>query len=123
MQRTESRTVSDQANKVDGPVCRRSFSQLPAIFPLVIDWAIIHVNFHSLCDHVSGAVIPLLVNACQYLINEVLLIIFLSVWLIGKLQQSGDSEKIVTVTFFEAIVGDTLGTTSSRARTNVVGNS
>jgi hypothetical protein len=122
MQRTGSRTGSEQANKVDGPVCRRSFSQLPAIFPLVIDWAIIHVNFHPVCE-VSGAVITLLVNACQYLINEVLLIIFLSFGLIGKLQQSGDSEKIVTVTFFDAIVGDTLGTTSSRARTNIIGDS
>jgi hypothetical protein len=96
---------------------------LPAIFPLVIDWAIIHVNFHPLCGHVSGAVITLLVNACQSLINEVPLIIFLSFRLIGKLQQSGDSEKIVTITFFDPIVGGTLGTTSSRARTNIVGDS
>jgi hypothetical protein len=41
----------------------------------------------------------------------------------GKLQQSVDNDKIVTITFFNPIVGDTLGITSSRARANIVGES
>jgi hypothetical protein len=88
-----------------------------------MDSAIIHVNFHPLCDPVSGAVIALPVHACQYLIHEVSLIIFLSFRPIGKLQQSGDSEKIVMITVFDPLVGDTLGTISSRARANIVGDS
>jgi hypothetical protein len=108
---------------VDGPVFRPSFGQLPAILPLVIDSAIIHVNVHRLCDPISGVLIALLVNTCQDLINQVLLIIFLSLWPIGKLQQSVDSDKTVTITFFNPIVGDTLATTSSRARVNSVGDS
>jgi hypothetical protein len=88
-----------------------------------MDSAIIHVNFPRLCDPISGALIALLVNTGQCLINEVLLIIFLSLRPMGKLQQSVDSEKIVTITFFNPIVGDTLGTTSSRARANIVSES
>jgi hypothetical protein len=93
IQRTRSRTASDQADKVDGPVSRSSFGQLPAIFPLLLHWAFIHLNCHPLCDPISASLIALPVNAFQCLIHEVLLIIFLSLTYIGNLQQSVDGEK------------------------------
>jgi hypothetical protein len=40
-----------------------------------------------------------------------------------KLQQSDGSEKYCDRHFFEPIGGDTLGTTSSRVRANIVGES
>jgi hypothetical protein len=77
IQRTRSRTGSDQANKLDEAASRASFGQWPAIFPRLMHSAIIHLNFHPLCDSVSASLIALPVNAFQCLINEVLLIIFL----------------------------------------------
>jgi hypothetical protein len=44
----------------------------------VIRSEIVHVNFHRFCDPVSHAVIALLVAPCHDLIDELLLIIFLS---------------------------------------------
>jgi hypothetical protein len=93
------------------------------MFPPVMPAAIIHLNFHSLCDLVSGALIALLVNTFQYLMSEIVLIIFLSLRSIGKLQQSVGTEKNCEDHFFEPIVGDILGTTSSCARANIIGES
>jgi hypothetical protein len=76
--KTRSCTGSDQANMLDGPVSRSSFGQFPAIFPRAMHSAIIHLNLHRLCDPVSASLIALPVNPFQSLINEVLLIIFLS---------------------------------------------
>jgi hypothetical protein len=123
IQRTRSRTGSDQANKADGPVSRSSFGQLPAIFPRVLHSAIIHVNFHRLCDPVSAFLIALPVNAFQCLINEVLVLLFISLSEIGSLQQPVGSEKYCDYHFYEPFVGDILGTISSRALANIVGES
>jgi hypothetical protein len=78
IQRTRSHTGSDQVNKVDGPVSQASFGQLPAIFPHVMHSAMWPLNFHPLFDPVSASLIALPVDAFQCLINEVVLIIFLS---------------------------------------------
>jgi hypothetical protein len=78
IQRTRSRTGSDQVNKVNGPVSQSSFGQLPAIFPRVLHSAMFPLNCHRLCDPVSASLIALPVNAFQCLINEVVLMIFLS---------------------------------------------
>jgi hypothetical protein len=69
--------------------------------------AIVHRDFHRLCD-------PL--NAFQYLINEAFFIRFLALRERDKPSQSVASADIVIIAFFGPIVGDTLGTTSSRAR-------
>jgi hypothetical protein len=102
IQRNRSRTGSTQANKLDWPVFRSSFGELPRMFPRVVPSAIVHVNGHHLCDPVSDAVIALLINAFQFLINEGLFIIFLSMRQIGKLQESVGSDKYCDHHFFRA---------------------
>jgi hypothetical protein len=47
-------------------------------FQSVMHSAIVHVDFHRLCDPVSSAPIAFLVNAFQYLIKELFLITFMS---------------------------------------------
>jgi hypothetical protein len=54
---------------------------------------------------------------------EVFLIRFLSLRERDKPQQSVTSEKYRNHCFFDPIVGDTVGTTSSRAQANIVGDS
>jgi hypothetical protein len=92
--------ASDQANKMDGLVSRSSFGEFPGMFPRVMHSAILNVNFHRLCDPVFCAVITLLVYTFQYLINEILLIIFLSLRSMDKLHQPVGGEKYSDHHFF-----------------------
>jgi hypothetical protein len=89
-------------NKVDGSVSQSSFGQLPAIFPRVMPSAMFPLNFHPLCYPVSAPLIALPVNAFQCLINEAVLIIFLSLSSIDNLQQPVGSEKYCDHHFFRA---------------------
>jgi hypothetical protein len=90
--KTQSCPDSDQPNKMDVPVFRSLFGQLPAMFPRVMHWAIIHVNFHRLCDPVSSAVIALRVNT--------FLITFLVLSSIDKRHQPVGGEKYCDHHFF-----------------------
>jgi hypothetical protein len=108
---------------MDGTISWSSFGQLPAMFPRPIHQAFIDANCHPVCDPVSGTLIVLLVEIFQYLINEILLIIFLPLTEIGKLQQSVTNGQYYDRHFFEPSVGDTFGMISSRAYANIIGES
>jgi hypothetical protein len=84
--------------------------------------AIVHVDFHHHSDRVSSVSLALLVSAFQYLITEVFFIIFLALMSIDKPRRAGSSEQYRDHRFFDHIVGDTLGTISSRARANIAGD-
>jgi hypothetical protein len=73
------------------------------------------VDFHHICDPGSSDSIAVRVNAFQYSINTVFFITFRALREIGKPQQSGSSEKYCHYRFFDPILSDTFGTTSSRA--------